>query len=63
MALTLRVVNGLTTEEIARLLLVPVPTVQARITRAKKARAGVPFETPDPAEWGERLGGVVEVSP
>jgi len=60
-ALTLRVVSGLTTEEIARLLLVPVPTVQARITRAKKALAGVPFETPDPAEWGDRLGGVLGV--
>ena len=60
-ALTLRVVNGLTTEEIARLLLVPVPTVQARITRAKKALAGVPFETPDPAEWSGRLGGVLGV--
>jgi RNA polymerase sigma factor (sigma-70 family) len=60
-ALTLRVVGGLTTEEIARLLLVPVPTVQARITRAKKALAGVAFETPDPAEWGARLGGVLGV--
>jgi RNA polymerase sigma factor (sigma-70 family) len=62
-ALTLRVVSGLTTEEIARLLLVPVPTVQARITRAKKtlAAARVPFETPDPSAWGERLGGVLGV--
>jgi RNA polymerase sigma factor (sigma-70 family) len=62
-ALTLRVVGGLTTEEIARLLLVPVPTVQARITRAKRtlAAAHVPFETPDPAEWGARLGGVLGV--
>lgn len=60
-ALTLRVVGGLTTDEIARLLLVPVPTVQARITRAKKALAGGPFETPEPAEWGERLGGVLGV--
>lgn len=62
-ALTLRVVSGLTTEEIARLLLVPVPTVRARITRAKKtlATAQVPFETPDPAEWAPRLGGVLDV--
>ncbi len=62
-ALTLRVVNGLTTEEIARLLLVPVPTVQARITRAKKtiSAARAPFETPDPAQWAERLGGVLGV--
>ncbi|MDF1477477.1 RNA polymerase sigma factor [Leifsonia sp. H3M29-4] len=62
-ALTLRVVGGLTTEEIARMLLVPVATVQQRIVRAKKtlAAARVPFETPDPAEWGERLGGVLGV--
>lgn len=62
-ALTLRVVSGLSTQEVARLLLVPVPTVQARITRAKKtlAAAKVPFETPDPAEWAERLAGVLGV--
>jgi RNA polymerase sigma factor (sigma-70 family) len=62
-ALTLRVVGGLTTEEIARMLLVPVATVQARITRAKKtlAAAAVPFEVPDPAAWAERLAGVLSV--
>ncbi|MDO7880783.1 RNA polymerase sigma factor [Antiquaquibacter soli] len=62
-ALTLRVVGGLTSEEIARMLLVPVATVQARITRAKKtlAAAHVPFEAPDPSEWGPRLGGVLGV--
>lgn len=62
-ALTLRVVGGLTTVEIARMLLVPVATVQARITRAKKtlAAAHVPFETPDPSEWGPRLDGVLSV--
>ena len=62
-ALTLRVVGGLTTEEIARMLLVPVPTVQARITRAKKslAAAHVPFETPDPSEWTSRVGAVLGV--
>lgn len=62
-ALTLRVVGGLTTVEIARMLLVPVATVQARITRAKKtlAAANVPFQTPDPSEWRERLGGVLGV--
>ncbi len=62
-ALTLRVVGGLTTAEIARMLLVPVATVQARITRAKKtlAAARVRFETPDPDEWGERLGAVLGV--
>ncbi|KRV49987.1 RNA polymerase subunit sigma-24 [Wenjunlia vitaminophila] len=62
-ALTLRVVGGLSSEEIARAFLVPVPTVQARITRAKKtiAAAGVPFELPPPEERRERLGGVLGV--
>ncbi len=62
-ALTLRVVGGLTTAEIARMLLVPVATVQARITRAKKtlAAAAVPFEVPDPSAWAERLAGVLSV--
>lgn len=62
-ALTLRVVSGLSTPEIARMLLVPVPTVQARITRAKKtlSAAAVPFATPDPSEWGARLAGVLGV--
>ncbi|MFL6143266.1 MAG: sigma-70 family RNA polymerase sigma factor, partial [Labedaea sp.] len=51
-ALTLRVVGGLSSEEIARAFLVPVPTVQARITRGKKtiAAAGVPFELPAAGE-------------
>lgn len=62
-ALTLRVVAGLTTEEIARLLLVPVATVQQRIVRAKKtlSAAHVPFETPDHTEWNSRLGAVLAV--
>ncbi|MCX5065348.1 sigma-70 family RNA polymerase sigma factor [Micromonospora lupini] len=62
-ALTLRVVGGLSSEEIARAFLVPVPTVQARITRAKKtiAAARVPFELPPAAERRERLGGVLSV--
>ncbi|WP_410569359.1 RNA polymerase sigma factor [Amycolatopsis sp. cmx-4-61] len=62
-ALTLRVVAGLSSQEIARAFLVPVPTVQARITRGKKAiaAAGVPFELPPPAERRERLGGVLSV--
>lgn len=62
-ALTLRVVAGLTTEEIARMFLVPVATVQQRIVRAKKtlAAAHVPFEVPDPAEWPARLGAVLGV--
>ena len=62
-ALTLRVVGGLTTEEIARAFLVPVPTIQARITRAKKtiAAAAVPFELPPAEQRRERLGGVLSV--
>ena len=62
-ALTLRVVGGLASEEIARAFLVPVPTVQARITRAKKtiAAARVPFELPPAEERRERLGGVLSV--
>jgi RNA polymerase sigma factor (sigma-70 family) len=62
-ALTLRVVGGLSSEEIARAFLVPVPTVQARITRGKKtiAAAGVPFELPAADERRERLGGVLSV--
>jgi len=62
-ALTLRVVGGLTTEEIARAFLVPVATMQARITRAKKtiAAARVPFEVPPPEERGARLSGVLGV--
>lgn len=62
-ALTLRVVAGLSSEEIARAFLVPVPTVQARITRAKKtlAAARVPFAVPEPHERRERLGSVLSV--
>ncbi|HTF12562.1 MAG TPA: sigma-70 family RNA polymerase sigma factor [Asanoa sp.] len=62
-ALTLRTVGGLSSEEIARAFLVPVPTIQARITRAKKtiAAAGVPFELPPAADRRTRLGGVLSV--
>lgn len=62
-ALTLRVVGGLSTTEIARLLLTSVATVQARITRAKKtlSAASVPFATPAPDEWDARLAGVLAV--
>ncbi len=62
-ALTLKVVGGLATDEIARLLLVPVATVQQRIVRAKKtlAAAGVPFEAPDPAEWSARVSAVLGI--
>ncbi|MFC8047741.1 RNA polymerase sigma factor [Nocardia sp. NPDC057353] len=62
-ALTLRVVGGLTSDEIAAAFLVPTATVQARITRAKKtlAAAKVPFVVPAPEERGERLGSVLGV--
>jgi len=62
-ALTLRVVGGLSSEEIARAFLVPTATVQARITRAKKtiAAARVPFELPPSQERPARLGGVLSV--
>ncbi|GLZ46400.1 RNA polymerase sigma factor [Actinomycetospora sp. NBRC 106375] len=62
-ALTLRVVGGLTSDEIARAFLVPTATVQARITRAKKAlgAAGVPFAVPPAVERRDRLGTVLSV--
>jgi RNA polymerase sigma factor (sigma-70 family) len=62
-ALTLRVVGGLTTEEIARAFLSSTPTVAARITRAKKtlAVADVPFEVPDRTEYPQRLSAVLSV--
>ncbi len=62
-ALTLRVVGGLTSDEIARAFLVPAATVQARITRAKKtlAAARVPFATPPAGQRPERLGSVLSV--
>ena len=63
LALTLRTVAGLTTEEIARALLMTVATVQQRIVRAKRslAAAGVPFEVPARAERAERLASVLQV--
>jgi RNA polymerase sigma factor (sigma-70 family) len=62
-ALTLRLLGGLTTDEIARAFLVPEPTVAQRIVRAKRAlaRAGVPFELPRGADRAARLGSVLEV--
>ena len=62
-ALALRVLGGLTSDEIARGFLVPTATVQARITRAKKtlAAAQVPFALPSPEERRERLGPVLSV--
>lgn len=63
LALTLRTVAGLTTEQIARALLMTVPTVQQRIVRAKRtlADSGVRFEVPDRAERPERLASVLQV--
>ena len=62
-ALTLRLLGGLTTDEIARAFLVPEPTVAQRIVRAKRtlAEARVPFEVPAPADLGARLASVLEV--
>jgi RNA polymerase sigma factor (sigma-70 family) len=62
-ALTLRVVGGLSSDEIARSFLVPTATVQARVTRAKKtlAAARVRFEVPPPEECRQRLGSVLSV--
>jgi RNA polymerase sigma factor (sigma-70 family) len=62
-ALTLRLVGGLTVTEIARAYVVPEPTIAQRIVRAKKtiARAGVPFEVPVGEDRAGRLGAVLEV--
>ncbi|HZP18621.1 MAG TPA: sigma-70 family RNA polymerase sigma factor [Bauldia sp.] len=62
-ALTLRLVAGLTTAEIARAFLTPEPTIAQRIVRAKRtlADARVPFEVPRGAERAERLASVLEV--
>jgi RNA polymerase sigma factor (sigma-70 family) len=62
-ALTLRLLGGLTTEEIARAFLVPEATVAQRIVRAKRslARAGVPFEVPGGRDRAARLASVLEV--
>jgi RNA polymerase sigma factor (sigma-70 family) len=62
-ALTLRVLGGLKTDEIARAFLVPEATVAQRIVRAKRtlAEARVPFEVPGPDELADRLESVLEV--
>jgi RNA polymerase sigma factor (sigma-70 family) len=62
-ALTLRLLGGLTTDEIARAFLIPEPTVAQRIVRAKRTlrEARVPFEVPRRAELTARLSSVLEV--
>jgi RNA polymerase sigma factor (sigma-70 family) len=62
-ALTLRVVGGLTTEEIAQAFLVPKATIAQRIVRAKKTLrdANAPFEVPAPSEYPTRLSAVLSV--
>src|SRR5258705_1480337 len=62
-ALTLRLLGGLTTDEIARAFLVPEPTVAQRIVRAKRtlAEARVPFEVPRGEDLAARLSSVLEV--
>jgi RNA polymerase sigma factor (sigma-70 family) len=61
-ALTLRLLCGLSTEEIARAFLVPPATIAQRIVRAKRtlSAANVPFEVPSRSEFPERLGSVLE---
>jgi RNA polymerase sigma-70 factor (ECF subfamily) len=63
LALTLRLLGGLTTDEIARAFLVPEPTIAQRIVRAKRtlAEKRVPFEVPRGAELAARLSSVLEV--
>ena len=62
-ALTLKLLGGLTTHEIARAYLVPEPTIAQRIVRAKRTltEARVPFDLPRGAALGERLASVLEV--
>jgi RNA polymerase sigma factor (sigma-70 family) len=62
-ALTLRLLGGLTTDEIARAFLVPEPTIAQRIVRAKRTLTDkqVPFEVPRASELAERLASVLEV--
>lgn len=61
--MTLRLLGGLTTDEIARAFVTPVATIQQRIVRAKRtlAEAKVPFERPPAAELGDRVESVLEV--
>jgi RNA polymerase sigma-70 factor (ECF subfamily) len=61
-ALTLRLVLGVSTADIARLFLVSTPTMAARLTRARKRLAGVRFEVPSGRELEERIGLAADVA-
>ncbi len=63
LAMTLRVIGGLRTDEIARAFLVPESTIAQRIVRAKRtlAQSGVPFEIPEGSDRAARLSSVLEV--
>ena len=60
-ALTLRIVGGLSTEAIAKAFLVPKATIAQRIVRSKKALTGVPFEVPDRSDYPQRLSSVLSI--
>jgi RNA polymerase sigma-70 factor (ECF subfamily) len=62
-ALTLKVVAGLSTEQVARMFLVPEATMSQRLLRAKRriANAGIPYKVPEAADLAERLDGVLAV--
>lgn len=61
-ALTLRLVLGVATEDVARLFLVPTATMAARLTRARKRLAGARFAVPPPAELADRVDVVADVA-
>lgn len=61
-ALTLRLVLGVATEDVARLFLVPTATMAARLTRARKRLAGARFAVPPPGELADRVDVVAEVA-